>query len=712
MTRTVEERIEALEERTAALEERLAGRRPTSPVLNPSWRPSSDHSWRPDDRAALNPSWRPDDRPDWLERLVGLGPDRSAEPRRSIDLEDALGGRVLAWVGGLAVALGVIFLLAIAVSRGWIGEVERTVMAGAASLVLLAAGAWWYERKARIDAAKAATAAGIVGLFATCVVAAEVYALVPAIVALVAALLVGAAATVLAVRWEAQGIAALGILGALLSPALVGALPSAGGVVLLLIANASAVGVLLWQRWNWLAAGAFLIATPQWISFVAVEDPSTPLTLAILVAFGALNAVAAAGFEVRESAPRLRAASAVLLTLNALVLAATGTQVLAETAADGWLVFLAALHLGGGLIARRTPRFSSELSLVVLTLGVVLANVAAVALLDGLPLVLGWSASAVGFAALARLARGTDQNVALAGLGGHLVLALAHALVIETPPDAIAGGPQELASLVALAAIASSCVISGRLLADGHPARRIALDTLGLAVLGYQTAVALDGLPLTLALAAEAVALLLVARRAGDRVALGGATAFAGAALLHALALHAPPEALVTGLDQPLEAAIALIALAAVAALFSVLGPQNIRLAAGAAAAVLLLYTASVELVTPFQPGPDAVGLALTEIDVRQQGQALLSALWALTGVAALVAGLVRDRPVLRHGALLLLGLTVGKAFLFDLAALTSLYRVASFIALGLLLLAGAFAWQRIRPRPLPDLRAVPGGLR
>ena len=29
-----------------------------------------------------------------------------------------------------------------------------------------------------------------------------------------------------------------------------------------------------------------------------------------------------------------------------------------------------------------------------------------------------------------------------------------------------------------------------------------------------------------------------------------------------------------------------------------------------------------------------------------------------------------------------------------------------------LLLLVGAFAWQRIRPRPLPDLRGVPGALR
>ena len=107
-------------------------------------------------------------------------------------------------------------------------------------------------------------------------------------------------------------------------------------------------------------------------------------------------------------------------------------------------------------------------------------------------------------------------------------------------------------------------------------------------------------------------------------------------------------------------------------------------------------------LVTPFQPGGDLTGLPLAELDVRQQGQALLSALWALAGVVALVAGLVRDRRALRLGALALLGVTAAKVFAFDLASLTSLYRVGSCIALGLLLLAGAFAWQRIRPRPCP----------
>jgi uncharacterized membrane protein len=129
-------------------------------------------------------------------------------------------------------------------------------------------------------------------------------------------------------------------------------------------------------------------------------------------------------------------------------------------------------------------------------------------------------------------------------------------------------------------------------------------------------------------------------------------------------------------------------------------------------AAVFALYAISALLVTPFQPGPEAAGLPLAEIDVRQQGQALLSALWAVTGVGVLIAGLVRDDALLRRGALVLLGVTIAKVFVFDLASLTSLYRAASFVALGLLLLAAAFAWQRIRPRPLPDLRAVPGALR
>ena len=122
------------------------------------------------------------------------------------------------------------------------------------------------------------------------------------------------------------------------------------------------------------------------------------------------------------------------------------------------------------------------------------------------------------------------------------------------------------------------------------------------------------------------------------------------------------------------------------------------RATLGATGAITLLYLASVAVVTAFEPGDDA--------------QLLLSGLWAISGLTALVAGLRRDDRALRLGSLALLLVTIGKVFLYDLSALTSLYRVGSFIGLGLLLLVAAGIWQRMRPPALPDLREVPPAVR
>ena len=82
-----------------------------------------------------------------------------------------------------------------------------------------------------------------------------------------------------------------------------------------------------------------------------------------------------------------------------------------------------------------------------------------------------------------------------------------------------------------------------------------------------------------------------------------------------------------------------------------------------------------------------------------------MTALWALAGVGVLVAGLVRDEQPLRLAGFALLAAATGKVFLADLAALDTLYRAGSFLVLGVLLLAGGYAWHRLRPEPLPDLR-------
>jgi Predicted membrane protein (DUF2339) len=213
------------------------------------------------------------------------------------------------------------------------------------------------------------------------------------------------------------------------------------------------------------------------------------------------------------------------------------------------------------------------------------------------------------------------------------------------------------------------------------------------------TAIALDGLPLVLAYAAEAVALAEVVRRTHDRVAEGAAAGFLMLAAGHILAFEAPPDALVYGVESLTAAAAAVGAFVAASLRIARRLPAGARLPRRVfelAAGVAVLYAGSVGIIDAFQPGEDTLATGLG-IEIRQQGQAVMSAFWSLAGLALLWAGLRRGARELRLAGFALLALAVGKVFLYDLAALEAEWRVVSFIVLGLLLLAAAFAYQRMR---------------
>ena len=289
---------------------------------------------------------------------------------------------------------------------------------------------------------------------------------------------------------------------------------------------------------------------------------------------------------------------------------------LGEDAAPEWLAALAAVHAAAGLLARRrsAPDARSELGLVLLALGVVLADVAFGAVADGLPLVAGWAAGSVACSALARTARRTgDEAVALAGLGGHLLLAVATALTGVAPLAAASGAAADPAlAAAALASLAAAAWAAARLVEPRRPELRIGLDVVALAAVGLLSAVLVSGVALTLALAGQAVALGALARGRPDPLALPAAAAFLGAALGHALAFLAPPGALVTGVDAVLPAIAGLGAVAVAAALLARAAERRVdRAALVAAAALTGLYLASVLVVTPFQPGGDVSGLPL-----------------------------------------------------------------------------------------------------
>ena len=73
--------------------------------------------------------------------------------------------------------------------------------------------------------------------------------------------------------------------------------------------------------------------------------------------------------------------------------------------------------------------------------------------------------------------------------------------------------------------------------------------------------------------------------------------------------------------------------------------------------------------------------------------------------MALLVAGILRGGATLRWASLVVVLLAVGKVFLLDAAVLTGLYRVASFLGLGVSLIVIGYVYQRVvfrRPGAAP----------
>ena len=380
-----------------------------------------------------------------------------APKKEPISFEDLLGGQVLAWVGGAAVVLGVVFFLVMAASRGWIDEQTRVILAVLGSTALLGAGLFLHERQGRTQAALAAVATAIAALYVTLVAAAQLYDLIDPVLGLAFAALIGATATAIAVRWSEPIVAGIGIVGALLAPVLTDAGTDSTSLAFMAIALVSAVGVLLWQRWSWLAVGAFLVSAPQLGFWLWDEhDEQLGLSLAVLAAFWLVYVVAAVGYELRVPTTKLRIHSASLLLADAALLAGAGWLILDDTGHGGlataWVVGAAALHIGGGVPAYG-GRMSNEIAALIVAVGTALAALGLALALDGPALVAGWSAEALVLAwAARRLGDPRGQFAAMVFFG----LAVAHTVLVEAPPEALRLGADDFPTAAAAVAIAGA----------------------------------------------------------------------------------------------------------------------------------------------------------------------------------------------------------------------------------------------------------------
>lgn len=370
------------------------------------------------------------------------------------------------------------------------------------------------------------------------------------------------------------------------------------------------------------------------------------------------------------------------------------------------LVFLAVLGVACVIRHATTDRR------VLIAIALLLVTCALPLHITGVGLVIGWAALAVLAVAGERLlpsgtgsaAKTLQQRIECSLLLGVGVLpaalAIERATTFEMPltvSSRLAGAPypgQPAVATVALVAAAAAAAAISQ-----HAWVRQVAITVGIAVLAWFATFALPTAQTVIAWAILAILAERIRQRLPDRgplllglsgvlLAMGVAAALADVAPLGNLVVSSAPTSFMPG-----DALLGLGALAAATLVLAwgLRAHQAGKWLAGAAA-TLLIYAVSLSVVATFQQN---VNLANID-DLRRQAHMALSITWAVIGGLLLGAGVMRAWPLVRWYGLGLLGLATAKVFLYDLNSLDAIYRVLSFLVLGVVLLACATIYRRL----------------
>jgi uncharacterized membrane protein len=248
-----------IEMRLAAIEAALAGQMPSAvaapatPAAEPTSMPAAQPAPVVQESAAPEPPPSIDEQPT----------PTPEEPARTF--EERFGTRWTVWVGGLALALGGIFLVQYSIEQGLLGPRVRLVLSGLLAAALVALGE--YARRRELPGAFAQlpsahipsilTAAGTTIAYATVYAA---YALYGFLLPPVAFLLLGivALATLAAALLHGPALAALGMVGAFVAPLLVATEePNYWALTIYLaVVSAASFALARFRLWRWLAITA------------------------------------------------------------------------------------------------------------------------------------------------------------------------------------------------------------------------------------------------------------------------------------------------------------------------------------------------------------------------------------------------------------------------------------------------------------------------
>lgn len=265
-------RITLLEQRVTGLEGALASAGVPIPVAAPELPPQAAPEATPVSEPApvTEPIVTPEPEPIAAAAppAAPVAPAEPAEPQASF--EERFGTRWVVWVGGLALALGGIFLVRYSIEQGLIGPGLRVFFGALFAAALVAAG----ERTRRQENAAGLggipsahipgilTAAGTTVAYATVYAAYGLYGFLPPALAF---LLLGvvALATLGAALLHGPALAGLGLVGAYVAPMLVStAEPNWWALhIYLIVVNGAAFALARARLWRWLAVTAIAAGT-------------------------------------------------------------------------------------------------------------------------------------------------------------------------------------------------------------------------------------------------------------------------------------------------------------------------------------------------------------------------------------------------------------------------------------------------------------------
>jgi uncharacterized membrane protein len=270
---------------------------------------------------------------------------------KQADIETALGTRWAVWVGGLALALGGLFLIRYSIEAGIFGPGTRLAMAGMLGLVLVGGGEFIRRTGFKVPVEGAAgayvpgilTAAGAFTLFGTIYAAHGVYGFIGPGPAFFLLGVIGVA-TIAAALVHGQALAGVGLLGAMLVPLLVSSQsPNVwalfGYLAIVLVANTIVARMRDWK----LVAAAGFAGTGLWTLVYLGDAPIVDFIVVMFISIITLATLALAWLSPGEDDaetdwPTIVPALFVALTA-AILLAHPAYQAVGGTSYGGVLIF-------------------------------------------------------------------------------------------------------------------------------------------------------------------------------------------------------------------------------------------------------------------------------------------------------------------------------------------------------------------------------------